>query len=332
MQRVWIGTSSITPENTTSRYLSANSALVAALLSPAMPRIVTRFGAPRPVEGGFDVFDLDAPDGPGRDVDAICDRLPFIADLPGLAAALAEDREGQRLRSVFFVLSEGDPRRVSDGCVTLTDVIDVDLAVEVEAPGAEETGPTGFLHRPGEPFAIAFKPALLSGSKTWQLQGNMLTGPQGPLDLTQVTEVGLSQTHLRASVIRETTLIHLHGRFRIGCNSTTTKGADMRGLGLLTDAILSELAVINPDLPVHMGYLGGQRVAMFIVGLLAALFALGMGIALMAGSGRTGFEIVIVLIGMLLFGAMLTWQNAPWRKVPSLPVSLAPVILAARRR
>lgn len=332
MQRVWIGTSSITPENTTSRYLSANSALVAALLSPAMPRIVTRFGAPRPAEGSFDVFDLDDPDGPGRDVDAIRDRLPFIADLPGLAVALADDPDGQRLRSVFFVLSEGDPRRVSDGCVTITDVIDVDLAVEVEAPGDDETGPTGFLHRPGEPFAIAFKPALLRGARTWHLQGNMLTGPQGPLDLSQVTEVGLSQTHIRASVIRETALIHLHGTFRIGCSSASTKGSDMRGLGLLTDAILSELAVINPDLPVHMGYRGGQRVAMFVVGVITALFALGMGIALLAGSGRSNAEIVIVLIGMLLFGAMLTWQNAPWRKVPSLPVSLAPVILAARRR
>ncbi|MAS07833.1 MAG: hypothetical protein CL534_24540 [Ahrensia sp.] len=113
----------------------------------------------------------------------------------------------------------------------------------------------------------------------------------------------------------------------LGCNSTAADpGSDPDYLAFrdTVAAFLDRLATARPNLPVTIGEYGRARLWIFLIGVVAALFALGISFGALAGGRGDALagEALVPVAALLLFGLYFAWSNAPWRPRPRVPVTL----------
>ncbi|WP_136634794.1 hypothetical protein [Pseudooceanicola onchidii] len=315
-RRIWVGVSSVGSDETTSRYLDPQAQGATGHLPPM---IRTRFGAPDPAPGDYMVIGRD--DIPDRafDTEPLRSRLPGGTALPGLDKALAGDT-GREIRSIFHVIADGDPTRGTDGTVTITDVLDV--------ADVSETSTT----KPPTQTHFSFKPAPLRFAQTWELRGDTLTTPATTLDLRRVTGCQMAEMGLKGGgVIRRLDLTHPGGKLSVPVTGAWNDRQVQTHAALMV-AILERLAARDPDLPLVIGEGGAPRVMMFVVGLVSLLFSAGMGVAVLAWSGRGGQDVIAPLGVLIVFGLVVAWRYRPWRKRPVLGVAAGAILVQALKR
>lgn len=121
---------------------------------------------------------------------------------------------------------------------------------------------------------------------------------------------------------------------RIALNTsagTTPSDPDRAAHFALIRSVAATLAEQKPDLPVAIGEGSAARKAMFVVGLLAIIFGLGIPIAaLMTGvSADRMVEASVPILALGGFGVWIAWANAPWRARPTLPAVALPAMIDA---
>ncbi|MEM5516833.1 hypothetical protein WNY37_07715 [Henriciella sp. AS95] len=178
--------------------------------------------------------------------------------------------------------------------------------------------------------SFEFKAAVLAGRKPWTLDSGLITKAGEPFcDLRQVDRALIAEMTVRYNHSAWFDLFDGKKRYRISCN---LPDGDEHNLEFkrLVSAILADLAERKPDLPVAFGAGGGERTAMFTIGVLAFVFGAFVLIALMMGGVRDSKAMLALLCGggFMLFGAWTGWSSRPWASPPSLPVSAASEIFA----
>ncbi len=177
-----------------------------------------------------------------------------------------------------------------------------------------------------------FCPAPLRGPQDWQLDGDILTGPQGPLDLSTVDQATLVDSKVQLMRLRRLDLTAPSGLIRITINSRLGLPADHPDRAAhraLCSAVAERLARHAPDLPVRIGETGKLRMVWFGIGVLALVMGLGIGIAALATGVETDrlVGMVVPVAVLTLFGAVTLHSYAPWRRSPELPVATLPALL-----
>ncbi|MGB3627072.1 MAG: hypothetical protein WA989_14670 [Henriciella sp.] len=178
--------------------------------------------------------------------------------------------------------------------------------------------------------SFEFKAALLAGRKQWTLDSGLITKDGEPFcDLGRVDRALFAEMTVRYTHSEWFDLFHGRTRYRITCNLPDGDEHNME-FKRLVSAITTELAARDPDLPVAFGAGGGERKAMFTIGLLAFVFGAIILAALMMGGVRDSKAMFAMLFGggFVLFGALTGWTSRPWASLPSLPASTAREIFA----
>ncbi|MCB1366412.1 MAG: hypothetical protein KDK00_01485 [Rhodobacteraceae bacterium] len=187
----------------------------------------------------------------------------------------------------------------------------------------------------GEVFR--FKPAALRRARNWRLEDGVLSlssdgGEDWSLPLDHVTGLALIDTTIRRTRMRRLDLKVGSVTRRIGINIDMDAPPDDPDLGAhlaLMQAIAAHLAAGRPALPVTLGETGRTRLALFVIGVLSVLFAIGITAASMitglSGDRLAGASVPVILL--FVFGIAIGGNNLPWKGEPALPVSLLPAIL-----
>ncbi len=165
-----------------------------------------------------------------------------------------------------------------------------------------------------------WKPAALGRPTVCKVSAKrMAYGDDWQVDFDDVTAAAFS-----SQVIGHSRFIRLDlwaaGKMRSLSYAASAKGwqadPDARVfLGLARD-VLRRLADIRPDLEVTLGWRGGPRAAMFVVGLASLIGGVGIFIAALA-TGVSGERLIGAAVPMLFLvglGAMVSYSYSPWRK------------------
>ena len=178
--------------------------------------------------------------------------------------------------------------------------------------------------------SFEFKTALLSGRDNWTLDGGFLTR-NGELfcSLDNVKRARFAQMTVRYS---HSSWLDLHfgdRRQRITCNMHPGDDSHEAFLSL-SAAILDELAARKPGMQVAFGAGGAIRWTMFLIGVAALVFGLGIfAAALMGGVGDDKRLFAMIFGGgFALFGAGLGWNYRPWAPPVTLSVDRARDVVA----
>lgn len=111
-----------------------------------MGRLEANFGASRIGPGEFEVYERRS--DVRFDFQELRSWMPFDAELPGLAETNLQDVE-----AVFFVVSATTPSKLSDGDITITDVVSVTFDWEYGSYRLDQPGSRGpvRIHRRVDP-------------------------------------------------------------------------------------------------------------------------------------------------------------------------------------
>lgn len=157
-------------------------------------------------------------------------------------------------------------------------------------------------------------------------------GEDWSLPLDQVTGLSLIDSTYRRTRMRRLDLRTAANQHRIGITINMSATPDDPDLGrhlALMRAIAANLAETRPTLPVTLGETGRTKVALFVIGVLSVLFAIGMALASiitgLSGDRLAGASVPVILL--FVFGIAIAGNNLPWTGEPALPVSLLPAIL-----
>lgn len=180
--------------------------------------------------------------------------------------------------------------------------------------------------------AFSWKPAALRAAITWRLAGTILTGttltgPNGTLDLTDVTSA--AWVDYVAKGFRMTRLDLFQGRDKRASLSITSSVStladdpDLIAFGNCIAAICHGLAQRDPEIPVTIGEKGRASVAIFAVGAVSVMGGIGLLVASLAGLGgaRGLGSTAAPILALTIFGAVIAGTNLPWRKRPEVPIS-----------
>ncbi len=178
--------------------------------------------------------------------------------------------------------------------------------------------------------SFEFKPAIMRGRISWTLDSGFVTKDGEPFcNLAAIDRATFAEMTVRYTHSAWFDMFDGKTRYRITCNMPE---GDEHNIAFkrLTAAILGEIETRKPDLQVAFGAGGGIRTAMFLIGLLAAVFGLIILVSLMGGGVRTGRSLGAFAFGtgFTLFGAWLGWSYRPWAPVPTLPVGVARHVIA----
>ncbi len=167
--------------------------------------------------------------------------------------------------------------------------------------------------------SYAFKPALLRGRRTYGLDGTLLTlHDDTRLDLAAITGAGFVNHALSRNRIMRLDLWIDGAKHGIGYNTAETAwrtDPDAREFLRLVRDVLRVLAEVRPDLAVTLGETGKGRFAMFLAGVVAAVF----GVALFVAALATGISTdrmaagAIPMLLLLAMGAVIIRAYWPWR-------------------
>jgi hypothetical protein len=171
--------------------------------------------------------------------------------------------------------------------------------------------------------SYAFKPALLRGKRTYALDAAVLTlHDDTSVELAAITGAGFVNQSLSRNRIMRLDLWVGSVKHSIGYNSAEaawrTDPNAHAFLRLVRDVLLA-LAEARPDLLVTLGETGRARFAMFLVGVVSAVF----GVALFVAALATGISTdriaagAIPMLLMLALGAMIMRAYWPWRAPPT---------------
>lgn len=182
---------------------------------------------------------------------------------------------------------------------------------------------------------VAYKPALLVGRQFVELGDTQFicADSEGTekwrLATADIDRLAFIENRIRGVQMSRLDLLTKDraARRSLICNSTATdpeSDLDYLAFRDAVAAVLDRLAATRPDIPVTIGEYGRARLSMFLVGAVAALFALGMAIAAVAsGRGdRLAGEGLVPVAALLLFGLYFAWAYAPWRRGLRVPVKL----------
>jgi len=189
------------------------------------------------------------------------------------------------------------------------------------------------LPKPRERFG--YKPALLVGRQFVELGETHLICTDGEgaekwrLATADIDRLAFVEYRIRGVQMSRLDFLTKGGTAKrsLGCNSTATdpgSDPDYRAFRDIIAAVLDRLATTRPDITVAIGEYGRARIWMFLIGVVAALFALGMAIAAVAsGRGdRLAGEGLVPVAALLFFGLYFAWAYAPWRRRLRVPVKL----------
>ena len=178
---------------------------------------------------------------------------------------------------------------------------------------------------------FGYKPALLVGRQSVELGDTHIicTDSEGEekwrLATADVDRLAFVEHRIRGVRMSRLDLLTKErtARRSLSCNSAATD-PDYLAFRDTIAAVLERLAATRSDIPVTIGEYGRARLSMFLVGAVAALFALGMAIAAVAnGRGdRLVGESLVPVAALLLFGLYFAWAYAPWRPRARVPVKL----------
>lgn len=166
------------------------------------------------------------------------------------------------------------------------------------------------------------------------LDGSLLSGPRESLDLTQVTGARLVDNRIRRSLMRRLELTHPKGTFTIAINiarNTPADDPDLASHRALIRAVATQLAAQDPHMPVAIGEGPRARLAMFIVGVLALLIGLGIGIAasITGISGDRMAAAAAPMLALIALGVITVQSNRPWGDDPQIPAATLPLMIDA---
>lgn len=169
----------------------------------------------------------------------------------------------------------------------------------------------------------AFKPALLRGTRTYALDGVVLTlHDDSRVDLAAITGAGFVNHSLSRNRIMRLDLWAGTEKHSIGYNTAEAawrSDPDARAFLRLVRDVLRTVAEARPDLEVTLGETGKGRFAMFLVGVVSAVFGVALFVAALA-TGISSDRIAAGAIPMLLllaFGGMIIRAYWPWRAPPT---------------
>ncbi len=171
--------------------------------------------------------------------------------------------------------------------------------------------------------SYAFKPALLRARRTYRLDDTTLfLHDDTPVDLAAITGAGFVNHSVSRNRIMRLDLWVGAQKHSIGYNAAEAAwriDPDARDFLRLVRDVLGALAETRPDLEVTLGEVGKARFAMFLVGVVSAVF----GVALLVAALATGISTDRVAAGaipmllMLALGAIIIRTNWPWRAPPT---------------
>lgn len=182
---------------------------------------------------------------------------------------------------------------------------------------------------------FGYKPALLVGRQFVEFSDTHLVCTDGAgaekwrlaaADIDRLAFVEHRIRGVRMSRLDFLTKDHT-ARRSLGCNTTTVdpwSDPDYLAFRATVAAVLDRFATARPDLPVTIGEYGRARIWIFLIGVVATLFALGIAIGALAGGRGDALagEALVPVTALLLFGLYFAWANAPWRRGPRVPVKL----------
>ncbi|WP_084395679.1 hypothetical protein [Henriciella aquimarina] len=173
--------------------------------------------------------------------------------------------------------------------------------------------------------SFEFKPALMRGRDNWTLDGGFLT-KNGELfcDLGRIESARFAEMASQRVYTAWLDLYQGDGRHRIACNLRRPSEHNQQFMSLAA-SVLENLAAREPDMPVAFGAGSGVRWAMFLIGLLAGLFGLGLWASVAMGGTAQDETLFVLLFGGLfvVFGAGLGWAYRPWAPPRMLSASAA---------
>ncbi len=175
-----------------------------------------------------------------------------------------------------------------------------------------------------------YRPAPSSAPDCWHLDGTVLSGPGGQLDLRTIDGAAFTDQTKKGWLLRRLDLRSAGQELRLGLVHPTDASSDAidEHLAVLS-AVAQVLGDLQPNLPIAVGTRRRLRLARFFMGTLA--LAVGLGIATWAAmAGWTGDRMALAALPMLGLGGVgvaLMQTNVPWGTGLSLPAALFPAML-----
>lgn len=166
-----------------------------------------------------------------------------------------------------------------------------------------------------------FKPAPVRKAQTWAIKDDhlMRRGGAEALNLAVVTSASWNTVTYRGT---RSAWLHLksdQGVTKIECND---HGGGRDEFFALIQAVLADLARLQPDLEIEHGYSAPWRLALFILGIAGTLigaFLIYVGITDMTGRGSVEASIAGLALVILMFPVAWTCRpNVKARTVPPL--------------
>ncbi|NQY95590.1 MAG: hypothetical protein HRT82_00390 [Henriciella sp.] len=169
-----------------------------------------------------------------------------------------------------------------------------------------------------------FKPAPVRKAQTWAIKDDhlMRRGGAEALSLAAVTSASWNTVTYRGT---RSAWLHLkseQGVIKIECND---HGGGRDEFFALIQAVLADLARLQPDLEIEHGYSAPWRLALFILGIAGTLmggFLIYVGITDMTGRGSVEASIAGLALVILMFPVAWTCRpNVKARTVPPLDLA-----------
>ncbi len=122
------------------------------------------------------------------------------------------------------------------------------------------------------------------------------------------------------------------GLFRVSENQGAEGISDPQAQNLLQDLCLT-LSKHHPDLQITIGEYGRARLAIFAIGIMSLIFALGLvAVALWTGLAPNRFVAASVpVLLLLLFGGVVSYSNRPGQPLPRLSIVELPGLHTAQK-
>ena len=187
---------------------------------------------------------------------------------------------------------------------------------------------------------ISLKPALLARRVTYEIAPDHVS--QLARDGTEnwrvayrdLTSLNFVLHSIGGNRMRRLDLITDQGHHSIALNlgmRVDRDDPDRIAIRRIHSAVADAVHAARPDIEVVIGEQGGSRIAMFAVGVITLLFAVGMAIAIYATDVPMdrAAGAVVPMGFMVLLGGFFAHKHAPWRAPITLPVQAFAVMMAA---